>query len=55
MACERLPLDVDDEADAAGVVLGFRVVKALCGRGEVARIDHGRDILQIGLTIREIQ
>ena len=43
-----LALHVDDEADAAGVVLGARVVQTLGGRREAGVwTEHGRHILQM--------
>jgi hypothetical protein len=38
-------LDVDDEADAAGIAFVIRVIKTLAGRGKVVRIEHGAHIL----------
>jgi hypothetical protein len=42
-----LPFDVDDEADAAGIVLAARIVQALGGRGaglarSVQEVSHVR-------------
>ena len=41
-----LPLHVDNEADATGIVLGPRIVKALSDRTRVLLAGHSRAILQ---------